>query len=355
MSSPTLPSHIKTVLITGASGFLGRLLSRHLLQAYPKLVVIATDIVQPPSQDGVSDDRLIRTKADLGKREEVEGLFAKRDVQGVFALHGIMSGQSESDFTLGYAVNLYSHLTLIDVFTKHTRSSVEDGKLPVYVNVSSLAVYGGEKATPRSLVKPDETPLIPETSYGVCKHAIEMIVYDHARKGYLDARTVRLPTVCIRTGAPSSAASSFISSLIREPLQSLDTVCPIADSPSDPIIDEMWVYVTRVKTVVSNIARAITVSDENIVKEVGKARIINLPGIKINTRQILVALEKYGGDKALSHVSFRRDSAVIAICETWAGDYEADNILRLGFEVDSRETGYDDAVKDFVEDLKQAK
>jgi hypothetical protein len=165
-----------------------------------------------------------------------------------------------------------------------------------------------------------DTPLIPETSYGVCKNVIEMVTYDHARKGkwdfcfssnlppyvptwlrpphlpvhpltgFLDARSVRLPTVCVRTGAPSSAASSFISSLIREPLQGIPTTCPIASSVQDSMLDDMGIYVTRVKTVVWNIAFALGVKDDEVVSKVGKLRTINLPGIKINTRQILSAL-----------------------------------------------------------------
>ena len=112
----------------------------------------------------------------------------------------------------------------------------------------------------------------------------------HPPTGFLDARSVRLPTVCVRTGAPSSAASSFISSLIREPLQGIPTTCPIASSVQDSMLDDMGIYVTRVKTVVWNIAFALGVKDEEVVSKVGKLRTINLPGIKINTRQILSAL-----------------------------------------------------------------
>lgn len=108
--------------------------------------------------------------------------------------------------------------------------------------------------------------------------------------GFIDGRTVRLPTVCIRTGAPSSAASSFISGLVREPLQGIKTVCPIADSIDDEAIGGMPIYVTRVKTVVENIARAINVKAEDIEQKVGKTRCINLPGIKITTRDILQAV-----------------------------------------------------------------
>ncbi len=112
--------------------------------------------------------------------------------------------------------------------------------------------------------------------------------------GFINGRTVRLPTVCIRTGAPSTAASSFISGLIREPLQGQPAVCPIASSPEDPILENMPIYVTRSKTVVENILYALTLDEKKMLeiggKGVGRLRTINLPGIKINTRDILNAL-----------------------------------------------------------------
>lgn len=62
---------------------------------------------------------------------------------------------------------------------------------------------------------------------------------------------------------------------------------------------------------------------------------------------------KFGGPKATSLVSYSKDPAVIAICETWAGDYDSAAVEALGFSVDSRETGYEDAVRDFVAGLEQ--
>lgn len=104
-----------------------------------------------------------------------------------------MSGQSEKEFEFGYSVNIHSHLNLIAAMRRHAEQRPSGEPLPIYVNVSSLAVYGGAKATPTSKVRPKDTPIQPETSYGVSKHVIEMITYDHARKGLLDGRTVRLP------------------------------------------------------------------------------------------------------------------------------------------------------------------
>lgn len=106
--------------------------------------------------------------------------------------------------------------------------------------------------------------------------------------GYLNTRSVRLPTVAIRSGAPSTAASSFISGLIREPLQGEPSVCPIADSMDDKQLDNMPVWITRTKTVVRNIAFALCFP-ESLFKK-GESRSINLPGISITTRDILDAL-----------------------------------------------------------------
>jgi len=61
-----------------------------------------------------------------------------------------MSGGSESNFELGYAVNVDSHLNLL----RATRESMRGDHTPVYVFVSSLAVYGGPKCTPESHVVP---------------------------------------------------------------------------------------------------------------------------------------------------------------------------------------------------------
>ncbi|KAJ9094827.1 hypothetical protein QFC20_006805 [Naganishia adeliensis] len=347
-----LPSHVKTILLTGAGGFVGRELVRLLLDRFPDVSLIATDVGAPPDHGIADKNRLLCVAANLCDKSEVEKLFYGKRIQAVFALHGIMSGQSEADFELGYNVNIFSHLNVLSVLAKHAESRPSGEPLPVHVNVSSLAVYGGPKAQPTSCVIPEDTPLQPETSYGVCKSVVELITYDYSRKGFIDGRTVRLPTVCIRTGAPSSAASSFISGLVREPLQGIKTVCPIADSINDEAIEGMPIYVTRVKTVVENIARAINVKAEDIEQKVGKTRCINLPGIKITTRDILQAVEQAGGQKALDLIEFKKDPAVIAICKTWAGDYDGTGPMSLGFAVDDRQRGYAEAVADFQKTLK---
>lgn len=354
MSVPTydavkLPSHVETVLITGAGGFVGAQLTQLLLDLFPKVKIITTDIVEPPRL--TSDERLKVVKADLGDIKQVQGLFEGQKIGGIFALHGIMSGGSEANFPLGYAVNVDSHVNLLKVAHEHAKKHFAQGPKPRYVFVSSLAVYGGPKARPESFVKPEETPAVAETSYGCQKQIIELYTYDYGRKGFLETRSCRLPTVAIRSGAPSTAASSFISGLIREPLQGQPSVCPIATSADDPIMDSLAVYISRTKTVVRNIAYALCMSDDKFKGRV-MGRTINLPGISITPKQILKALEEHGGAEAMKLVSYEKDEKVIRICETWAGDYDSSEVESLGFEVDDKKTGFSGAVQDFKKTLK---
>jgi len=342
MSVPTLPAHLKTVLITGAGGFVGDRLTTYLLENYPDLKLILTDIRAPRERAG---GKTVSLAADLGKPGDVAALFAQGRVDGVFALHGIMSGGSEADFEFGYRVNVDSHRALLEATRQHGKQYPDAPKV-LYVNTSSLAVYGGPKATPDSHVDPESTPLNPETSYGTAKAITELFVFDYSRKGFLDGRTVRLPTVCVRAGAPSSAASSFISGLIREPLMGKESEVPITNDPSDPILSSMKIWVGSTKGVIRNIAHAMTVPAE---KYPVHHRSVNIPGVTITTRTILDALEKYGGKEAIALVKYKYDAVVTRICKSWAGSFDNSFALSLGFAEDY---GFDAAVEEFKSELK---
>jgi nucleoside-diphosphate-sugar epimerase len=85
-SKLTFPSYIKTVLITGASGFVGRKLVQLLLADHPHLRLITTDIHRPPTYGIEDEEKLIAVAVDLADKEQVGSLFGYGPVQGVFAL-----------------------------------------------------------------------------------------------------------------------------------------------------------------------------------------------------------------------------------------------------------------------------
>lgn len=73
----------------------------------------------------------------------------------------------------------------------------------------------------------DNTLPQPQNSYGTQKFICEQLIADYTRKGFVDGRSVRLPTVTVRPGKPNAAASGFMSGIIREPLAGVDAVCPV--------------------------------------------------------------------------------------------------------------------------------
>ena len=104
------------------------------------------------------------------------------------------------------------------------RSAAQHGKRPRLVFTSSVAVYGGD--LPATV--PDDLAVTPQTSYGTQKAMAELLINDYTRRGFVDGRSLRLPTISVRPGRPNAAASSFASGIIREPLNGETSVCPVS-------------------------------------------------------------------------------------------------------------------------------
>ena len=140
----------------------------------------------------------------------------------MFHLAAVVSGQAEAEFDVGMRVNLDATRALLERCRRLAAP-------PKFVFASSLAVFGGPLPDP----VPDDAPLTPQASYGTQKAIGEYLVYDMTRKGFLDGRSLRLPTVTVRPGKPNKAASSFASGIIREPLVGRRRGLPRRDDDED--------------------------------------------------------------------------------------------------------------------------
>ncbi|KAH6668090.1 NAD dependent epimerase/dehydratase [Plectosphaerella plurivora] len=298
------------ILITGGAGFIGQALVSALLAADSSLKVTLTDVVQPPVPAG-QESRVTSLKADLTDPSAVASLLDRR-FAAVYVLHGLMSGGAEANLDLGLRVNVDSVRVILD----RLRAS-HPGTVVVFA--SSCAVYG--KADP---VRELETLPQPKSSYGAEKLIVELLLNDYSRRGLLDGRIVRLPTVIVRPGAPSAAASSFASGIVRESLQGVKNVLPVARDL------EMWVCSPA--TVVKNLVKVKDVPAEKL----GGTRIVNLPGITVTVQEILDALEQVGGKEALGYLEEKRDPAIEAIVGSWPARFDVSRALGLGLEPDGR-------------------
>ena len=141
----------------------------------------------------------------------------------------------------------------------------------------------------------DMTAPTPTTSYGTQKVIGELLVSDYSRKGYVDGRALRFPTVVVRPGKPNKAASTFASSIIREPLNGDPAVCPVEREAA------MWLASPR--TIVENTIRAHNAPAEDW----GPSRAVSLPGFRATIGDMVDSLEKVAGGGVVQRISWQPD------------------------------------------------
>jgi nucleoside-diphosphate-sugar epimerase len=316
------------LVVTGGAGFLGArligtLLSQERPAGFPEFTsIVSVDLAACP----VDDARVQSVTGDIADKAFIESVITP-DVGAVYHLAAVVSGQAEADFDLGMAVNMAGTLTLLEACRKLP-------KPPRFVFASSLAVFGGKLPD----LVPDDIAVMPQSSYGAQKAIGELLVNDFSRKGFVDGRVCRLPTIVVRPGKPNAAASSFASGIIREPLAGVDTVCPV------PTGTRLWI--SSPDTVIANLIHAAAVEGSRF----GDTRTVNLPGISVTVAEMLDGLEWVGGKDARARVTLAEDERIKRIVLSWPGDFDVTRGLSLGF---TRDGGFDDVVRAHMRDHGQ--
>lgn len=237
----------------------------------------------------------------------------------------MMSSGSEANLDMGLSVNFDSVRTILDVLRTQ-----QPGTKVIFT--SSCAVYG-RRAVTHLASEIDVVPM-PESSYGTQKLMIEMLMNDYSRRGLIDGRSVRLPTVFVRAGAPTAAASSFVSGIVREPLHGEEAVLPVDSS--------IGIWLTSPRTLAVNLVHAMEVDKEKL----GYYRQVLLPGFTATSGEILEALEKVAGREVRERVKEERDEVIQRIVKSWPERYDTSRAKELGFIED---VGLEQTIKDFME------
>ena len=312
------------IIITGGGGFLGQRLAKSLLKSslsFDTLVLV--DIVMP-SNPG-NDSRVQCKQLDLSMEGAARDLVTPQ-TKIIFHLAAVVSSHAEKEFDIGWKVNLDITRQLLEA-VRHTNPTIR------FVFSSSLAVYGGDLPP----VVNDTTAVTPRSSYGTQKAMGELLVNDYSRKGFVDGVVLRLSTVCVRPGRPNLAASSFVSSIIREPLRGEEAVCPVSR--------DLAVVVSSPDTVIRNLIHAATLKTELL-----GWRTINLPGITVTVQQMLDALERITNKATLDRVQFKPDENINRIVTSWPGAVDNTKALHLGFLADN---SFDNFIRQHIDDNKQ--
>ena len=245
-------------------------------------------------------------------------MFAPQ-TDAVFHLAAVVSAGAEADFDLGYRVNLDAMRLVLEACRQQPAP-------PRLVFTSSVAAFGGELPD----VVTDTTAATPQSSYGTQKVIGELLVADYTRKGYIDGRTVRLPTIVVRPGKPNRAASGFMSNILREPLNGEAAVCPV------PPEAKMWILSPQ--RAVDALIRAIELPADAW----GWNRTLNAPGISVSVAEALAALAELAGPQSAARVRFERDPAIEKIVLGWPARFATARADGLGFRADG---GIEDVIR----------
>ncbi|KAI0593440.1 hypothetical protein F4775DRAFT_578117 [Biscogniauxia sp. FL1348] len=320
----------KNIIITGAGGLVGPLLATRLLND-PAYKVVLTDIVDPIVPKGVKyPENATCLKGDICDPSFVKTLLAAaQPLSAIFIFHGIMSAGSEANFDLSLKVNVNSVRDLL-LALRETNPGVR------VIYSSSQAVYG-QPMPPK--VTDDVTPT-PEGTYGAHKLLTEIFVNDMHRKGFIDAFILRFPTVVVRPGLPSNAASSFLSGMIREPMKGEECVIPLKDR-------SFRSFICSPSSLQENLIRVLNMESTKLPKHI---RHINIPGVSATTQELLDGLAKYGGEDKLKFIKEETIPELERILRSWAQDFDTTTPLRLGLIKDER---VEDLVKEYIDSLKQ--
>ncbi len=323
------------VVITGGAGFLGQRLARALLargtltgasgtqEEIERLILFDAAVPeQPPA--GLDDARVSLVAGDVADGGTVRGLIAG-DSLSVFHLASVVSAGAEQDFDLALRVNLSGGLNVLEA------CRAAPG-LPRLVFTSSIAVFGGS-ALPGTI--DDATKITPQGTYGVTKVMNEHLVADYTRKGWLDGRGGRPPTVIVRPGKPNKAASSFASGLFREPLAGVDHELPVSR--------ETRIVLGGYRTIVASLVALHEVPSAAL----GDDRTINLPSFSATAGEMVAALERVGAGRSLGAVIDAPDAAIQRIVGSWPGHARAERAAALGLP---ENPPLDEVVRQYIKD-----
>jgi nucleoside-diphosphate-sugar epimerase len=196
------------ILVTGANGQIGTVLTESLRRVYGEDQVLATDIKKADQQSGRFE------MLDILNVQRIKELINDYEVTTIYHLAAILSASGEWNPTKTWNVNMNGLLSILEI-------SQEMGISKVFFP-STIAVFG--LTTPRELT-PQHTAMAPGTVYGISKTAGELWCnYYHTRYG-LDVRSIRYPGIISYQSMPGGGTTDYAVDIFHHALQSGKYTC----------------------------------------------------------------------------------------------------------------------------------
>lgn len=264
----------------------------------------------------VSDPEYCKSIIGASSHETKEGL-------SIFHLGAVMSGAPPD---LALKVNLHGTMNMLEAARAWNESN--PCTCPTFLFSSAGATLGaGHEADwiSKEDTISDATRAAPHTTYGTTKACCESLLADYSRRGFIDGRGVRLPTVVVRAGAPNAAVTGCYSSVIREPLAGNDVVLPVGP--------DVLHGVTSFKSAILGMLAVHDASTEKVDQLLGHDRTVFLPTRAISLRQLEGTLREVVAEKSrecLGEIKYEEDKGLSAILQSFPTRVDAVRAVALG-------------------------
>jgi len=299
---------MKSVII-GSGGQIGNELTKTLREKYGRENVIATDIVDNPSD-------IYFHHIDATVKDQLRDLLKSETPDEVYVLAAILSAKAEKDPLRAWQVNMQILFNLLELF--------REGLFGKLFWPSSIAVFGPH--TPKQNT-PQYTVTDPDKVYGISKLAGERWVeYYHQRYG-LDIRSLRYPGVISWKVSPGGGTTDYAIEMFHYALQDKKYICYLEPDEALPMI------------YIDDALRATVQLMEAPADKLRVRSSYNLAGVSFTPRELARAIQRFiPGFEVEYQPDFRQQIAATwpdSIDDTfaredwhWQPRFDLDNIVR---------------------------
>lgn len=273
------------ILVTGASGSLGRFLVERLLRegglggdAPPlrQLTLMARHVDTLPR-----DSRISTIAGDIR-----DPIARERSVEGgidvVFHFAASLAADAEADHDTGRAINIDASLAFLELLRRQPK--------PVrLVYPSSIGIYGAALDRPVD----DDTLPRPNISYGTAKFINELYISDLTRRGDLDGISLRLSACLPRDRRPDLTPSPDFASSVFHALAA-------GDRFTMPVSPAATMWFSSTPQFLDCVLLAARLSGELY----GSRRAFQLPALRLSIQQLVDTLTAELGLRAADVVSW---------------------------------------------------
>ena len=278
-----------SVLIIGAGGQIGSVLTEALRAVHGSDQVVATDLRELPAQDGPT------ATLDALDREALGALVDQYQTTQIYHLAAILSATGEKDPMWAWDINMRSLFNVLEVAREKALDKV--------YYPSSIAVFGREALSENT---PQHGVLIPETVYGISKVAGENWANYYFRRYGVDVRSVRYPGIIGYQSMPGGGTTDYAVDIYHHAAQGKPFTCFLSENTRLPML------------YMDDAIRGTIELMEAPAEKIKIRTSYNLAGMSFTPAEIAASIQKEIPDFQISYEpDFRQ-----AIADSWPGSID---------------------------------